>query len=373
MWSVRNLVERFCSRYDFFIVTRDCDGKLDDTPYVNAGRDKWNVRPEAKVYYASPAKLNQKNFARLVNDIQPDAIYLNSIFSKVCGTFLLARRIASVRRVKLLIAPCGELSEAAFGLKNIRKSFFLAFARLNGIFQNVVWKATSEAEVEDIKKTIRPDANCLVAPELAPREILPGLSLEDKPKKEPGSVRFVYFSRVTPKKNLHFLLEVMKKPVRGEIVLDVLGPTDDKDYLALCIETVKELPPNILVNFLGGMPYQSALDVVLKSHFMVLPTLNENFGYVIIEALAAGCPVIASDQIAWHEIVENGVGWRLPLSDVPKWVATLENCVRMSETEYRDFSSTARNFAVKWLLAEKETESANARVLDEALDGAVST
>ncbi len=373
MWSVRNLAERFCDRYDFFIITRDCDGKLDDTPYVSVARDKWNVRPEARVFYASPATLNQKNFVRLVNDIQPDAIYLNSIFSKVCGTFLLARRIASLRRVNLVIAPCGELSEAALGLKNIRKSFFVAFARLSGVFQNVLWKATSEAEVGDINQAIRHKAKVMIASELAPLKILPDFSMENKPNKKTESVRFVYFSRVTPKKNLHFLLQLLKHLNYGEIKLDVVGPADEEAYLARCAELSNELPSNISVNFLGGVPYEAALEIVLKSHFMVLPTLNENFGYVIIEALAAGCPVIASDQIAWHEIEKNGVGWRLPLSAVPEWVTTLEKCVQMPHSEYVNVSYMARKFAVKWLAAEKETESANAKVLEEVLEGAAGT
>jgi glycosyltransferase involved in cell wall biosynthesis len=33
--------------------------------------------------------------------------------------------------------------------------------------------------------------------------------------------------------------------------------------------------------------------------FFVLPTIGENFGYVFLEALAAGCPLITSDRTPW--------------------------------------------------------------------------
>src|SRR5215218_5881495 len=84
MWAVRNLAERFCDRYELFIVTRDCDGRIDGTPYIDVPRNKWTTRVEAKVYYASPSHLKAKTFARLVDEIDPDAIYLNSVFSKPC-------------------------------------------------------------------------------------------------------------------------------------------------------------------------------------------------------------------------------------------------------------------------------------------------
>ena len=49
MWAVRNLAERFSNRFDFFIVTRDCDGRIDGTPFVKIPRNRWTERPEANV------------------------------------------------------------------------------------------------------------------------------------------------------------------------------------------------------------------------------------------------------------------------------------------------------------------------------------
>src|SRR5687767_4644029 len=60
MWAVYNLASHFSNRYDFFIVTRDCDGRIDNTPYVKILRNKWTLREEAEVYYASPSDLIPK-------------------------------------------------------------------------------------------------------------------------------------------------------------------------------------------------------------------------------------------------------------------------------------------------------------------------
>ena len=43
------------------------------------------------------------------------------------------------------------------------------------------------------------------------------------------------------------------------------------------------------------------------------PTLGENYGHVIYEALDSGCPVLISDQTPWRGLSEVGAGWDLPL------------------------------------------------------------
>src|SRR5688572_9767504 len=72
MWAVKNLAERFSDRYEFFIVTRDCDSRTDNTPYVQIARNKWTERPEARVYYASPSHLKPRKLKELVENVEPD-------------------------------------------------------------------------------------------------------------------------------------------------------------------------------------------------------------------------------------------------------------------------------------------------------------
>src|SRR5206468_3006119 len=101
------------------------------------------------------------------------------------------------------------------------------------------------------------------------------------------------------------------------------------------------------------------------NHFFAMPTLNENFGYVLLEALAVGCPLLISDQTVWDDIDEKGVGWRVPLDDRSAYVARLRECVAMSGREYSEMSARARKYAAEWL-AKDETEADNAKVLGHA-------
>jgi glycosyltransferase involved in cell wall biosynthesis len=59
----------------------------------------------------------------------------------------------------------------------------------------------------------------------------------------------------------------------------------------------------------------------------LFPTLGENYGHVICEALNAGCPVLISNQTPWRNLQEKGVGWDFPLEEEERFTATLQQCV----------------------------------------------
>ncbi len=77
-----------------------------------------------------------------------------------------------------------------------------------------------------------------------------------------------------------------------------------------------------------------------------LPTLGENFGHVILEALCAGCPVLISDQTPWRGLEEKGVGWDLSLSKPEMFREVLQRCVDMNDEEYMKWSERAREYGV---------------------------
>ena len=62
-----------------------------------------------------------------------------------------------------------------------------------------------------------------------------------------------------------------------------------------------------------GDASRSPAPPVERTTCMILPTLGENFGHVIVEAWTAGCPVLVSDRTPWRQLASHGVGWDVAL------------------------------------------------------------
>lgn len=69
------------------------------------------------------------------------------------------------------------------------------------------------------------------------------------------------------------------------------------------------------IHMLGELPRDEAMPIVARSAVAVLPSTWEAFGYVCVEAMALGIPVIASDNGGFAEIVREGTGWLVPPKD----------------------------------------------------------
>jgi glycosyltransferase involved in cell wall biosynthesis len=364
-WTIVHLVERFSDRYDFFIVTRNYDGKTDKRPYTTIKTDDWNKVGEAQVFYFSAKNFNQIAFAALVNEVNPDTFFLNSFFSTPVVKFLSARRKKLFPDVPLVLAPCGELSKASLAVRGLKKKLFLRYAKTVGLYKNIIWKATTEIEKREITTVMGNDIELMIASDLAPKSILPDYDPSDKPKKEKGAVSFAFVLRLVRVKNVEFFLKRLQQIKKGDITFDLIGPLEDEEYWQEIRPLLDEMPPNVTVNVTEALPHAEALRRVCSTHFFVSPTLSENFGYVFLEATAAGSPLLISDRTSWNDIEDNNAGWIVPLAEPGEWVEKIHYCLEMEDPEYREMSREARKYSVEWL-ANPDIERDTAAVLDRA-------
>ena len=90
------------------------------------------------------------------------------------------------------------------------------------------------------------------------------------------------------------------------------------------------------------------------AHLVLVPSLNENFGHSVAEALAAARPVIVSDQTVWTTMETGPSVACLPL-EVQQWTAsaqrlldmTSEEVAQHSEDTYRRCLLDARHLAAQ--------------------------
>ncbi|HET9212122.1 MAG TPA: glycosyltransferase family 4 protein [Thermoanaerobaculia bacterium] len=138
------------------------------------------------------------------------------------------------------------------------------------------------------------------------RVIHGGVDLERYPPRtgteHDGSV--VFLGRVLPHKGVHFLIEGLPPG----IPLHVVGPTPDPAYL----DRLRGLAAGKDVRFHGPLSDAEVIERLGRAMALVHPTpvdergsagAHELFGLALVEAMARGCPVIASDAASLPEIV----------------------------------------------------------------------
>ncbi|GAA4458866.1 hypothetical protein GCM10023189_31790 [Nibrella saemangeumensis] len=343
--SVANLVALLKDRYDIYVVTRDRDYG-DQQPYTTIRPDEWLNQNGYQIIYLSPARTGIRDIHRIIRSQSFAFIYTNSLFAGFSRQLLL---LTVFPRQRIIVAPRGELHTGALRLKAYKKLPFVYLVKLLPA-SVIVWHATDEEEVNSIKRVFPQATVRLAGVNVAPVSSAGSRKLQGNDK-EAGRLKLVFVSRLTTKKNLKFLLERLRTVTEGVVELDIYGPIVDIPYWHECEDVIRELPAHCLVTYKGTLSHDRVADVLSRYDFFVLPTLGENFGHAIFEALSAGLPVLLSDQTPWRNLESRQAGWDLPLQ-AQSWTETLKNCIAMGSEQYLAWSEQAEQVAREYVREE---------------------
>lgn len=349
--SIENMIAHISDEFSFSVVTSDRDiGSPHPLEGVQAG--EWVVKQGARVLYVPSGKDGCPARLRLLRETPHDLLYLSSCFARESVFALFGRRFGLVRKCGVIVAPRGEFSPGALGLKSTKKATYLSLARLLRLFDGVVWHSTSELESQDLQAAIgRPRGagqgprivlapNIPTAPASAPPALVPR-------GKKSGEAKLVFLGRISRKKNLDYVLSLLND-VAGRVELDIIGPIEDEQYWEGCKQRIRRLPGTVVVRAIGPLPPAQIQTSLGKYHLSVLPTLGENFGHTILEALSCGCPVLISDQTPWRGMEAEKAGWDLPLRDPAGLVRVVDRVVQMGQEEFDVWSRGAARFASRF-------------------------
>lgn len=341
--SIAQLVEQLGNEYEILIVTRDRDVS-DKNPYPQIKVDSWNKVGKAQVFYASSKTSGLQSFVRLLRETPHDVLYLNSFFAfSFTALPLVARWLGLAPRKPCLIAPRGEFSSGAIAIKGTKKRLYKGLVTVLGLYRNLHWQASSDFEKVDINREFGSVAKVLhVASDLTP--IMP-LRLNARESRAPGPLRLVFLSRISPMKNLDFLLETLAR-VSSRIELAIYGPQEDVQYWSRCCALINEMPSNITIVVNGQVQQEMVQDIFTKYDVFVFPSRGENFGHVVFESLMAGTPVIVSDQTPWQPDTKGGVQV-LELHQT-KWVEALEDWSTFDEDALSQRQQAAFSYAYRF-------------------------
>jgi glycosyltransferase involved in cell wall biosynthesis len=385
--SISGLVEGLSDEYDFKIICGDRD-LGDKRPFANLPAGLWHEYGAARVLRIPPGPAGAIRMLRAISSTSYDILYLNSIWSRVYSILpIVLRKSGLLLKMPIVLAPRGELSTGALRIKPRQKRLYLILARKAKLFAGILWQASSQAEKIDIMNSL---GNVDVREAASIAAASPGNSklcgtyeevsgsldssvvsgpveaLGGRVSKVVGELRVVTLGRVCLMKNIEFAIGLFKG-IRGRVIYDLYGPLEDENYMAKCERQCAYLPDGVTVRFMGGIPHDAVHETLSKYHLFLLPTLGENYGHVISEAMRAGCVALISDRTPWRNLEDAHSGWDLPLSSQDAFEAAIQNALAWTDEEFRQLSCNALSFVKNHTLT-RDAIRANRLLFETALN-----
>lgn len=154
-------------------------------------------------------------------------------------------------------------------------------------------------------------ADCPAA--LGPVEVIPygapaSLGMEELPEKRlPGPLRALFVGSLGLRKGVPYLFEAANA-LGAQVEWTIIGrPVSDCPALMMELKKHRWIP---------SCSNQSIIEEMRRHDVLVLPSLFEGFGLVLIEALASGIPVVATPHTAAPDLIDgSGAGRIIPVCD----------------------------------------------------------
>jgi len=209
-----------------------------------------------------------------------------------------AARISRTLKRPYILRPCGMLDEWSMTQRGLKKKLYLRGLLGNAFANAAAIHFTTEGE---LNKSIK--VNCggrFVVPigvTLASGDMGQG-GLKNRFPELQGKILILFLGRIHYKKQPDLLIRAFGNITEKfpEARLIIAGPADG-EYLSELQHLVNGLGLQEKVAWPGFLDRQQTADAYRCADIFVLPSLQENFGISVAEAMAAGCPVIVSENV----------------------------------------------------------------------------
>lgn len=211
--------------------------------------------------------------------------------------------------IPLVISPRGMMSPWSWRHHQQRKRFARHFVHPRALEQATGWHATSQSEVDDIRRLGFTQPVCV-----APNGVQIPSDQELQVAREYWEGRApllkntrvaLFYSRLHSKKRVVELLDLWRTISAPDWVLLIVGIPDQFTVEQLEAQVLREGIQQRVIIFDGtyAPPPYAVADLFL------LPSHSENFGLVIAEAMAAGVPPLTTTGTPWENLTAHEAGW----------------------------------------------------------------
>ncbi len=256
-------------------------------------------------------------------------------------------------KCKLVFCPRGGLSETALKRSRLKKFLMGHFGgqymalRETDMFHAASMKELLEIRELGYKQPVALVPNGIDVPDMTHKPF----SLEKR--------KLAFFGRIHTTKAVDHLVSAWGNVANlfPDWSLEIAGPDCGAVPMLQALIAERNIPR---VSFVGELHGMDKYNFLASVDLYVLPSLTENFGITITEALACGTPVIASHGCPWESLAEKGCGWWIDIG-VEALTAQLEDVLSLSPQELELMGRAGKKWMTKefsWNeIAKKMTEA----------------
>ena len=291
---------------------------------------------------------------------QYELLHIHALFSYPSTSAMAQARWAGV---PYILRSIGQLSPWSLAQSRGRKRLLLRLIERRNLEQAAALHFTTAAE--------RDEAAVLgLAP---PNLVLPlGVRCPDPLSQSASApngsapVRFLFLSRLHPKKQLENLLDALallqrqRPEARWELAIAGEG---EPRYVAGLQERTRGLGIEARCGWLGFLEGEAKWQALKAADWYVLPSAAENFGIAAVEALAAGTPVILSPEVAVAANVARAGAGLVSASDPEAMALTLATALERPSLTMRASALTLVATDFSWSTIALQLRDAYRQVL----------
>lgn len=164
------------------------------------------------------------------------------------------------------------------------------------------------------------------------------------PDRQNANLRFLSVGRILHWKGFHLGLQAFAEADIAGSEYWVVGNGPAEDHLK---ELTRELGIEERVTFTGKIDRDESLAVIADSDALIHPSFHDSGGWVCIEAMSAGKPVVALDIGGPALMVDTSTGWKIPVNSSSMAITEIAAAMKeLANPERRaDLSAAARSRA----------------------------
>lgn len=246
-------------------------------------------------------------FGRAIERLMPsaDILHLHMVWDY---PVLAAARAAKRFGTPFILRPCGQLDRWSLAQKRWKKRAYLA------VFGALVRHAaaihfTTEGERDSSRAAIG-EAPSFVIPigiaETAYDNLPPPAVFSRRFPGLAGRRVVLFLGRLHPKKQPDVLIDAFARvaPNIDDLHLVLAGPAEE-GYLTILKARARDRGVAERTTFAGPLVGAAVTEAYRAAVLFALPSMQENFGITIAEAMAASCPVLVSDRVDLAATIED--------------------------------------------------------------------